>query len=64
MNITKELYKEALLVVSWVEKEKPVSMSTEDWQRIIQRNKAHLTTILNVYSFEGYDKQILLDALN
>jgi hypothetical protein len=64
MNITKELYEETLLVASWLNKEKPVSMSTEDYQRIIQRNKAHINTILNTYSFEGYDKKVLLDALN
>lgn len=62
MNITKEKYDEALLVVSWINKDKPASMSNEDWKRIVGRNKTYLVSILNTYSFDGFDKQPLIDA--
>jgi hypothetical protein len=64
MNITEELYDEALMVVSWIKKEKPKTMSEEDWQRIVKRNKAHISTLLNAYEFDGYNKKPLLGALN
>jgi hypothetical protein len=64
MDITKELYEEALLVVSWIQKEKPDLMPSDDWQRISNRNKAHLSTLLGTYSFGEYSKQPLLDAIS
>jgi hypothetical protein len=63
MEITKELYDEALLVVSWIKKDKPPAMSDEDWRRIVHRNQAHLSTLLGLYAFEKFDKQPLLDAV-
>jgi hypothetical protein len=63
MQISKELYDESLLVVSWIEKEKPKAMSNDDWQRIVHRNKAHLSMLLNVYEFGKYDRQPLLNAI-
>ncbi len=63
MNITEEMYDEALMVVSWIKKEKPTAMSEEDWQRIVKRNQAHISTFLATYKFDGYDKKPLLDAL-
>jgi hypothetical protein len=62
MNITKEKYDEALLVAAWINKDKPASMSNEDWQRIVQRNKTYLVSILNTFDFDGFDKQALIDA--
>jgi hypothetical protein len=64
MNITKEQYDEALIVASWMNKKKPASMSNEDWQRIINRNKSYLVSILNTYEFDGFDKQSIIDAAN
>jgi hypothetical protein len=63
MNITEELYDEALMVVSWVKKEKPKTMSEADWQRIVKRNQAHISTLLAAYEFDGYDKKPLIGAL-
>ncbi len=54
MNISEELYDEALMVVSWVKKEKPKTMSEADWQRIVKRNQAHISTLLAAYEFEEF----------
>lgn len=57
------IYDAALDSVVYIEATRPEWMSDEDWELGVQRNRAHLSFILNAYDLSGFDVSRIKTAL-